>query len=177
MDLGNTKKTLLTINQMQADGVIGRYAIGGAVGLVFYEVEVDTTDDVDVYILLKPLPGQSLVSLDPIKYYLAAQGCSMNLKGYFVIADWQVQFLPADKPLLREALEESVEHQVEEVPVRVFSIEHLAAIAFDLGRPKDKARLPRLIAAPDFDESRFSKILQRHDLLERWATFKKYLLD
>ena len=60
MDLGNTKKTLLTINQMQADGVIGRYAIGGAVGLVFYEVEVDTTDDVDVYILLKPLPGQSL---------------------------------------------------------------------------------------------------------------------
>ena len=83
----------------------------------------------------------------------------MNLKGYFVIADWQVQFLPADKPLLREALEESVEHQVEEVPVQVFSIEHLAAIAFDFGAPKGQGSSASADCCAGFDESRFSKIL------------------
>lgn len=30
------KKTLDMINRMQADGVIGKYAIGGAVGVIFY---------------------------------------------------------------------------------------------------------------------------------------------
>jgi hypothetical protein len=30
------KDTLQVINQMQADGVIGPYAIGGAVGATFY---------------------------------------------------------------------------------------------------------------------------------------------
>ena len=30
------RATLAVINQMQADGVIGRYAIGGAVGATFY---------------------------------------------------------------------------------------------------------------------------------------------
>jgi hypothetical protein len=43
----NIKEIIATINQMQADGVIGRYAIGGAVGAALYRVEVDSTDDVD----------------------------------------------------------------------------------------------------------------------------------
>jgi hypothetical protein len=173
----NIKETIATINQMQADGVIGRYAIGGAVGAAFYRVEVDTTDDVDVYIVLNPLHGQLLVSLDPIHKYLETRGCRLNAEGYPVIADWQVQFLPADKPLLKEALDQSVEKEIDGVPVRVFTIEHLAAIAFDLGRPKDKVRLPRFLDSKDFNESRFSNILEQHGLLDRWLKFKKEILD
>jgi hypothetical protein len=30
------RETIQAINQMQADGVIGEYAIGGAVGATFY---------------------------------------------------------------------------------------------------------------------------------------------
>jgi hypothetical protein len=173
----NIKQIVATINQMQADGVIGRYAIGGAVGALFYRVEVAPTDDVDVYILLNPLPGRSLVSLAPIHEYLEASGCPLNEKGYFVIADWQVQFLPADTPLLKEALDEDVEQEIDGIPVRVFTVEHLAAIAFQLGRPKDKLRLPRFLDSKDFDESRFSEILDRHRLLDRWHKFKREILD
>jgi hypothetical protein len=173
----NIKQTIAVINQMQADGVISRYAIGGAVGAAFYPVEVDSTDDVDVYIVLKPLPGQSLVSLDPIHRYLAARGCRLNDKGYFAVAGWQVQFLPADKPLLKEALDEAVEKEIDGVPARVFTIEHLAAIAFQLGRPKDKVRLPRFLDSKGFNESRFSEILARHGLLDRWRKFKREILD
>lgn len=32
----HVKRTLETINQMQADGVIGKYAIGGRVGATVY---------------------------------------------------------------------------------------------------------------------------------------------
>lgn len=173
----NIKQTIATINQLQADGVIDRYAIGGAVGAAFYPVEVDSTDDVDVYIVLKPLPGQSLVSLDPIHKYLEARGCRLNNKGYFVIADWQVQFLPADKPLLKEALDQAVEKEVDGVPARVFTVEHLAAVAFQLGRPKDKVRLPRFLDSRGFNQSRFSEILARHGLLDRWRKFKRDILD
>lgn len=173
----NIKETISTINQMQVDGVIGKYAIGGAVGAALYRIEVDTTDDVDVYILLDPLPGQTLVSLDPINRYLEARGCRLNAKGFSVIASWQVQFLPADKPLLREALDQSVEKYVDEVRVQVFTLEHLAAIAFELRRPKDRIRLPRFVDSPDFDVGCFSEILQRHELLEKWVKFKKEFLD
>jgi hypothetical protein len=41
------KATLAVINQMQAVGVIGRYAIGGAVGATFY-LEPSATLDIDV---------------------------------------------------------------------------------------------------------------------------------
>ena len=173
----NIKESIVTINQMQADGVIDRYAIGGAVGAALYRVEVDTTDDIDVYVLLNPLPRQLLVSLDHVYKYLDAKGCRLNAEGYSIIAGWQVQFLPADKPLLKEALDQSIEKAVEEVPVRVFTLEHLAAIAFQLGRPKDKIRLARFLDSEDFKEPIFSKILERHGLLDRWLKFKKQILD
>jgi hypothetical protein len=173
----NIKEIVSTINEMQTAGVIGQYAIGGAVAATFYMDEPDTTDDVDVYIVLNPAPGQLLVSLDPIHNYLAARGFQLDAEGYSVLFDWKVQFLPADKPLLKEALEQSVERDLEGVPMRIFSAEHLAAIAFELGRPKDKLRLPRFLEAKLFNESRFSEIIERHGLLDRWVKFRKQILD
>ena len=173
----NIKETISIINQMQVDGVIGQYALGGAVGAALYRVEVDATDDVDVFVVLRPFPGRLLVSLDPIHEYLQAQGCPLDLEGNSIVAGWKVQFLPADKPLLKAALQQSIEKHVDEVPVRVFTLEHLAAIALQLGRPKDKIRLPRFLESEDFQESRFSTILEKHGLLEAWQKFKREILD
>jgi hypothetical protein len=171
------KETIAVINEMQADGIIGEYAVGGAFAAIVHRVEIDFTDDIDVYIVLNPSPGQSLVSLIPIHRYLEARGYGLNRDGYPVIANWQVQFLPANKPLLKEALDESVVTEIDGVPVRVFTSEHLAAVAFDLGRPKDKMRLPRFLSSTGFDEDNFSKILGRHDMLDRWRKFKTQILD
>lgn len=173
----NIKETVAVINDMQTDGIIGRYAIGGAVAATFYLVEPDTTDDIDVFILLDPQPGKILVSLDSIHRYLATRGFEVNSDGHSKVLDWKVQFLPADKPLPAEALEQSVSRNIEDVPFQIFSLEHLAAIAFQLGRPKDKLRLPRFLQSSDFDKARFSKILERHGLLDRWIAFRKSILD
>lgn len=45
---------------MRADGVFAQYAIGGAVAANFY-IEPAQTRDVDVFILMEPPPGRSLV--------------------------------------------------------------------------------------------------------------------
>ena len=163
----NIKQTIATINQMQTDGVIARYAVGGAVAANFY-LEPSDTKDVDVFVVLNPPPGQMMVSLDHIHEYLEAQGFGLNSEGLSVIHGWPVQFLPADKPLLQEALEQSTERDIDGVQVRVFTAEHLAAIAFDLGRPKDRRRLDQFREENVLDAPRVSAILKRHGLLDRW---------
>ena len=62
-DNGSVKETLEAINNMQADGVIGQYAIGGAVGATFY-LEPSATVDLDVFVMLPGESAGALVSLN-----------------------------------------------------------------------------------------------------------------
>ena len=71
------KEVIETINRMKADGVIERYAIGGAVGATFY-LEPVATIDVDVFVELHIPPGSQLVSPEPIFKYLRDRGCKME---------------------------------------------------------------------------------------------------
>ena len=141
----NIKNTIAALNQMQADGVIQRYGIGGAVGATFY-LEPVATLDIDVFVSLQPVAGSRLISPQPIFDYLKSRGGTMEGK-YIVVAGWPVQFLPAANPLITEALEQAVEKKVAEVSARVFTAEHLAAIALQTGRAKDKARLLQFVEA------------------------------
>jgi hypothetical protein len=130
------KEVIETINRMQADGVIERYAIGGAVGATFY-LEPVATLDVDIFIEFHAEPGSRLVSLEPILKYLRDHGCIMEGQ-HIVIAGWPVQFLPAGTPLLQEALEKAIERDLDGTPTRVFTAEHIAAIALETGGQKIK---------------------------------------
>lgn len=169
----NIKETIAVINKMQADGVIAKYAIGGAVGATFY-LEPADTQDVDIFITLEAPVGQSFVNLTPIYDYLKSQGCQIA-GAHIVIAGWPVQFLPADSPLLKEALEKSLGKDIDGIPVRVFAPEYLAAIALQLGRTKDKLRLLQFVEANVLNETDFSAILARHKLLENWSQFKRQM--
>jgi hypothetical protein len=169
----NINETIATINRMQADGVIGRYAIGGAVGATFY-LEPVATLDVDIFVGFRAEPGQ-LLSLRPLYDYLTARGCTVEGE-YIVIAGWPVQFLPPGTPLVEEALAEAVEGDIDGTPMRVFTAEHLAAIALQTGRAKDKARVLQFVEAGVLDAARFQAILTRHGLLERWGRFEQQFL-
>src|SRR5436190_5384322 len=96
------KATLEVINRMQADGVIGKYAIGGAVGATFY-LEPSATLDIDVFVSLQNISGSSLVTLSPIYKYLTDHGYKIDGE-YIVIEGWPVQFLPPSDALGEEAL-------------------------------------------------------------------------
>ncbi|HZM06151.1 MAG TPA: hypothetical protein VFC44_24380 [Candidatus Saccharimonadales bacterium] len=169
------KEVIAAINQMEADGVIDRYAIGGAVGATFY-LEPAATFDVDIFIACRAEPGALLISLQPIFDYLKARGGAMEGE-YIVVAGWPVQFLPPGNPLLVEALQKAVETDVGGTAARVFTAEHLAAIALQTGRAKDKARLLQFVEAGVLDTERFQVILTRHGLLEAWQKFERQFLS
>jgi hypothetical protein len=169
------KEVIQTINQMQADGVFERYAIGGAVGATFY-LEPIATLDVDIFVAFKSEPESLIVNPQPIFDYLKAQGCAMQGE-YIIMGGWPVQFLPPGTPLVEEALAESVIEDVEGIMARVFTAEHLAAIALQTGRAKDKARLVQFIEAGSLDAPRFQAILVRHSLLDAWRKFERQFLS
>ncbi len=168
------KEVIETINRMQADGVIERYAIGGAVGATFY-LEPVATLDVDIFIEFHAEPGSRLVSLEPILKYLRDHGCVMEGE-HIVIAGWPVQFLPAGSPLLQEALEKAIERDLDGTPARVFTAEHIAAIALRTGRAKDKARVLQFIEAEALDVGQVREILARHGLSGKWQQFEQQFL-
>jgi hypothetical protein len=168
------KDAIAIINQMQADGVIGQYAIGGAVGAGFY-IEPATTLDVDIFVSFRTDPDNPLISLKPIYDYLTSKGCPVE-KEYVVVAGWPVQFLPPDSPLVEEAIAEAASNEVDGVPLRVFSAEHLAAIALKLGRGKDYIRAIQFVQEGALDMDRFRAILARHGLQGKWSAFEERFL-
>jgi hypothetical protein len=169
------QEVITTINQMQADGVVDRYAIGGAVGATFY-LEPVATLDVDIFITFRPEPESLIASPKPIFDYLQARGGTMEGE-YIVIGGWPVQFLPPAGPLVEEALARAVEIDVEGSPARVFTAEHLAAIALQTGRAKDKARLLQFVESAALDAGRFQAILARHGLVDAWHKFERQFLS
>lgn len=170
------KSTLEVINQMQADGVIGRYAIGGAVGATFY-LEPSATLDIDVFISFQKSSGSSLITLSPIYEYLTARGNKTEGE-YIVIGGWPVQFLPPGDALVEEALAHAVETEVEGVRTWVMTAEHLVAIALQVGRTKDHIRILQFIESGVLDAGKLDQILARHGLLDKWEKFgQKFLKD
>src|SRR5712692_6128084 len=113
------REVIATINQMEADGIIDRYAIGGAVAATFY-LEPVATLDIDVFVAFRPEPGQLIATPKAIFDYLTARGCSMKGE-YVMIAGWPVQFLPPTGPLVEEALAEATQQDVDGVPPRGLS--------------------------------------------------------
>lgn len=158
-----------TLDRMAAEGVISGYAIGGAVGATFY-LEPVATLDVDVFVTFAASPGSLLVSPEPIFRYLGAHGGRVEGE-YIHVAGWPVQFLPPTGPLVEEALNEAIIVEVEGTPARVFTAEHLAAIALQTGRAKDKARLLQFVESGVLDAERFEAILSRHGLAGAWQRF------
>ena len=161
------EKTLRVINRMETDGVIGRYAIGGAVAAIFY-IEPFTTYDLDIF-FAADIPG-GLITLTPIYGYLArkgyeAEGEAVNIEG------WPVQFLPTYNPLVAEAVEQAVEIKFKRTRTRVMSAEHLVAVMLQTGRPKDHARAAEFLEEGVVDVARLTDILSRHGLTDKWQEF------
>lgn len=167
----NILDVLRVINRMQADGIISRYAIGGAVGATFY-LEPVATLDVDVFISLEAVAGRLIIDPRPVFTYLAERGCTMEGE-YVLIAGTPVQFLPAGGPLLEEGLNFAAFHEIDGVAARVFSAEHLAAMALQTGRAKDKARLLQFVEEGALNFDRFMVLLGRHGLMDQWRKFEK----
>lgn len=166
--------TLRVLNGLVTRRRIEKYAIGGAVGAIFW-VEPFDTIDLDVFVLL---PG-SAPPLDPLRDVFAelrADGYSFDGE-LMVIEGVPVQFLPADDPkgLHREALAAAaaVEYKspAGSVETWVLTPEYLIALALAVHRSKDYERVSRLLGEASVDRSRVDELIARFDLKAYWEVF------
>lgn len=159
------EQTLKVINRMEADGIIERYAIGGAVAAIYYLEPFDTAD-LDVFVEVRAA-GQGLMLLTPIYDYLRQQ--SYRPQGEAVeIEGWPVQLLPVFNALTREAVQRAQEIKFGRTRTRVMRPEHLVAIMLDTGRPKDYARISLFLASKAVNRRALTSVLKRHGLLGKW---------
>ena len=143
---------------MQADGVIGRYAIAGAVAAYNY-IEPFLTEDLEV-----------LVSLDDER-----DGEIRNL-ARAVIEGRELHFLSVSNPLDMEALAdaEQVElHDERDNPLLtcVLKAEHLVARGLRAGRPQDLICISALVEERAVDLDAPCDVLSRHGLDSAWQEF------
>jgi hypothetical protein len=168
-------KTLKVLNQMVADGIVGQYAIGGAVSALNY-IEPTVTEHIDVLISFSQVPASDLVTLGPIVGYLATKGYTTWEKEGLVIEGWPVQFLPVADSLDLEAIEQA--EAIEDVfgtdglvATRVLSAAHVVATALRTGRPKDFLRINAFIEEGAVDLDRLKAVISSRGLGARWAAF------
>lgn len=166
--------TLAILNDLVGRGVIEKYAIGGAVGAIFWVEPFDTVD-LDVFVFL---PADA-APLDPLhQVFVDLQGRGYGFEGEFLLIEGiPVQFLPADdlKGLTKAALEAAVavSYLGGAAPVQawVLSPEYLIAIALDVHRSKDYERVARLLNEAPVDRQLVAALIERFGLADSWAVF------
>ncbi|MBI5563027.1 MAG: nucleotidyltransferase [Deltaproteobacteria bacterium] len=162
------EKIIRVLNELVRAGVVDRYAIGGAVGVIFY-TEAVSTKDVDVFVSAPQTPS-GVIHLGSIYDYLKRAGYPMEGQ-YFIIDGVPVDFLAVYDDLTMEALERSTLKRVGKTMARVFRPEYLAAVALKTGRPQDMKKIDLLVAAPGLDEDSLKDLLKRHGLLDKWRRY------
>jgi len=130
---------------------------------------------VDVFVVFDQ-SASLLVSLAPIYDDFTTRGAVVQNE-HLVIAEWPVPFLPATTPLVDDALVHAVRMSVDGQAVAVVSQEHLAAIALETGRLKDKIRLSQFRASGTLERLRFDALTERFGLTATWARFVALMED
>jgi hypothetical protein len=168
------EKTLAVINQLEQEGLVERYAIGGAIAATRY-IEPIQTYDLDIFVML-PLSPSGLISISPIYTYLTQRGYTPQ-KECIIVEGWPVQFLPVYNQLTEEALERAIEVKFGLTPTRVLSAEYLGAIMLETGRSKDHARLIQFFEHDALDRAVLEDIVKRHGLRSKWEVFQRRFLS
>jgi hypothetical protein len=149
------------LNEMKSDGIIEDYAIGGAMAVLFY-AEPTRTYDLDVFVRL-PDTQSSIVVLTPVYGWLDARGFEAEAE-HVMVHGVPVQLIPAYNELVEEAISNALEHDYDDVSVRVTPPEHLVALAFQTGGGKRRERAYQLLETTDLDRAKLEEILSRHKI-------------
>lgn len=155
------------LEQLLSEGILKRYAIGGATAAGFHG-EPLATRDIDVFVFVDSPEGSLPITLEPLFSRLAEMGFDEFEEEGLLIHGFPVQFLSAAPGLEIESVDAALLAEWDGHRMRVMRPEHLAAIALTVGRPKDRARLVYLVELPRFDSTLFRDILTRHGLRNRW---------
>lgn len=160
--------TLKILLRLRTEGMIGRFAIGGAVAASFY-VESVATEDLDVFAFLQPT-SSGLLTMTPLYERLKQLGGTV-VNEHVVLHGWPVQILPPYNPLVEAAVMSAIEQKFHDVMVPVATAGYLCAIALQTGRAKDYQRVNALLEAGCVSASVLEKLVREYALEERWNQY------
>ena len=167
------RRVITILNDLEKEGVIENYALGGAIALLFYSEPI-STEDLDVFIFLpgKEKNKDKFITLEPLYDAIEKKGGKAEGE-HVIIADILVQLIPAYNSLVEEGVKEAMIKNYEDVEVKVLRIEHLIAIMLQTNRPKDRVRLSMLLEGnmESVDKNMLLGILSRHKLEKKWREF------
>lgn len=155
---------------MKEQNIIFEYAVGGATALIYY-FEPIQTQDIDIFVYLKN-QKDLLVNLEPIYNFMKSNGGVVKNE-YIIIHNTPVQFLIPYNPLIEESIKNANTVIFMGELLRIFTLEHLMAVMVQTSRGKDKARLEEILKAQiEFDYNKWTEILSRFDLADKWNKIK-----
>lgn len=154
------KKVFQVLNRLAREGVIGDYAIGGAIATMFY-TESFPTKDVDVFVVPEKTEGTGVIHFGGLFRRLKELGYNEFRSQFIMIEGFPVDFVVPDE-LIEEGMRHSEEMRYEGVTVRVLPAEYLAAIALRVRRPQDIQKVRLLRDSGRLDERKFTSIIKRH---------------
>jgi len=165
------EKAIKVINEMQARGIIKKYAVGGAVASIFY-IETILTYDLDIFIVPAEEP-ENLLALSPVYNYLKGKGYKPRQE-HIIIEGIPVQFLPTHNDLVKEAVDNASPMKYKDTIANVLTPEYLLAIMVQTSRPKDKQRIIKFLDEGNFNESHLEEILKNHKLITKFAPLRRH---
>ena len=131
------------LNKLKRSGVMRDYALIGAVAAAAY-IEPMFTEDADAVVLVD--------SDDEYREVFRRVGeAAQSMRGmHYVFDDVPVQLLPTTTlPLYRDTFDKARNKRIGNIRVKVATPEHLLIMCLEAFRPKDRVRIPLLLAVSD----------------------------
>jgi len=124
------------LNELEAEGIVERYAVGGAMAMVFW-AEPTVTFDLDIFALLpESETGSPIISLEPLYSVLRKRGFEVAAE-HVMIHGTPVQFLVSPNELSDEAIQTAVAQELDGVPFASCAPNTSARFGFRWGERSD----------------------------------------
>ena len=151
------------LNELEAEGIVERYAVGGAMAMVFW-AEPTVTFDLDIFALLPESETCSpIISLEALYAVLRKRGFEVAAE-HVMIHGTPVQFLVSPNELSDEAIQTAVAQELDGVPFRVMRPEHLCALWLQVGGAKRRERVEVLRQSGAVDEQALQRLLRKYGI-------------
>ena len=164
------EETIKIINEVEKKGLVRKYAIGGGIATIFYVEPILTYA---LYIFFIPAKEEKeLTPLSSIYDYLKGKGYRLD-KEHIIIAGIPVQFIPVYNELIKEAVENAIDHKYKKTETRILKAEYLIAIMLQTFRAKDKEKIIKFIDEARIENKSLTDILKRYGLIEKFERFMR----
>ena len=155
------------LNDMHSQGIIGRYAVGGASAVAFY-AEPIATKDLDIFFVFEPPQTGLILSLESIYSYCGEKGYTYDHE-FISIGGWPVQFVESSHdPLWKDALVNAKTFSFDGCSIDVLSPEHLSAMWASVARAKDILKIQHFAESDVLKAESLKKVLIQFGLVETW---------